>query len=97
MQTGSSQLSIWLYEHLQGNDVLTVLTPEGYTPTKQEVIAATRILWEGEDGGEYLTHQCNLPLDAAVLTDPKRYGLQVIAPSRSPSPKMFNVAMTGSP
>lgn len=79
------ELSIWLHEHHHGTDVVTVLTPEGYTPTKHEVIEAAGLDWDGERGDEYLDHQQNFPLDAEVLADPKGYGVPVIkSPAQRP-------------
>lgn len=72
---GKMALSVWLFEHHHATDVVAVLAPDGYTPTKQEVMDATGI---DVSDDEYLDHVQNFPLDAAALADPTRYDVPVI-------------------
>jgi len=92
---GTMQLSIWHYGHRHGDDVLTVLTEEGHQPTKQEVIDATQIDWEGDErDDEWLDHVINLPLDAAVLADPNGYALPVIRRPATTAPSINSADQT---
>jgi len=77
-------LSIWLYGHRHGYDVLKVLVDGETTPTPEQVIAATQIAWEGRGYGvpevsgreeETLEHDLDIILDGEGW---KEYGFPVI-------------------
>lgn len=67
-------LSIWLYGHRHGQDVLKVLVDGEATPTPEQVIAATQIEWEGQED-ETLEHDLDIILDDQGW---KEYGFPVI-------------------
>lgn len=61
-------LSLWLYSHRYGSDILKVLVKNNKTPSKQQVIKACELDWEGEGSispreDEWLEHDVDVDLD----------------------------------
>jgi hypothetical protein len=62
-----SKLSVWMYTHTFGADIfLLLIDSDAPTPTTGQVIDATRIDFEEEEG-ESLTHAYDLPLTVPGL------------------------------
>lgn len=75
-------LSLWVYQHRHGVDVLKVLCEGTKTPSKEQVIKATDIEWEGEGSeapreDEFLDHDIDLHFEDNGGC--KEYGFPVIS------------------
>lgn len=56
------KLSLWLYSHRFGTDLIKVLVPDDVTLDFEDVVNIAQIDYEPQREDEVLEHSCDLPL-----------------------------------